>query len=97
MSETKKEVTIDFRDLNVMYNVEYKTVAEIAAHYGIEWVDAKQALRDFGITVRINEPKAAEPERPYIVTLTDKMNLKQKRAKTVVATPVAQTGVTTAQ
>lgn len=86
MSQTKKDVVIDYRDLNVMYNVEFKTVAEIAAYYGIEWTDAKQALRDSGITVRINEPKAAEPERPYTVTLTDVMNLKAKRAK--VNTPV---------
>ena len=95
MSE-KKTVVIDYRDLNVMYNVEFKTVAEIAEHYGIEWVDAKQALRDSGITVRINEPKAAEPERPYTVTLTDKMNLRAKRAK-AVTTAVTTPGVTTAQ
>ena len=95
MSQTaKREVAIDFRDLNVMYNVDYKTVQEIAEHYGIEWADAKQALRDSGITVRINEPKPSEPERPYVITLTDKLNLK---AKATSANKAGTSKVTAAQ
>lgn len=79
MSQTqKKEVSIDFRDLNVMYNVDFNTVQEVADHYGIDWADAKQALRDCGFTVRINEPKQAEPDKPYTVVITDKSNLKAK-------------------
>lgn len=78
---TKKEVVIDFRDLNVMYNVDFKTVQEVADHYGIDWTDAKQALRDCGFTVRINEPKQAEPDKPYTVKITDTFNLKSKANK----------------
>lgn len=89
--KAKKVVKIDYRDLNVMYNVDYKSVQEIAEHYGIEWVDAKQALRDSGITVRINEPKPTEPERAYTITLTDDLNLKARAAK-VTSTKTATVG-----
>lgn len=92
-NKTKKEVAMDYRDLTVLYNVDYKSVQEIAEHYGIEWIDAKQALRDSGITVRINEPKPDSPERDYTIVLTDKLNLK---AKATATTKSAKTAVTTA-
>ena len=95
MSHAKKEVAIDFRDLNVMYNVDYKSVQEIAEHYNIEWIDAKQALRDSGITVRINEPKPDSPERDYTIVLTDKLNLKAKATTANKSTKTAA-AVTTA-
>lgn len=67
----KKEVKLSWRDLNIDYNVDFLTVAQIAEKYSIEWSDAKKALRDYGFTIRMKEPKPTEPTKDYTVVLVD--------------------------
>ena len=65
----QKEVKISYRECKIMYMVDMKTVAEMAEHYGIEWVDMKSSLRQYGFTIRKNEPKPSEPVKNYKVVL----------------------------
>ena len=68
---SQKEVKIPYRECKIMYDVDLKTVAEMAEHYGIEWTDMKSALRQYGFTIRKNEPKPATPPKNYKVVLVD--------------------------
>ena len=71
---SQKEVKIPFRECKIMYDVDLKTVAEMAEHYNIDWTDMKSALRQYGFTIRKNEPKPAEPVKNYKIVLeTDKV------------------------
>lgn len=86
---SQKEVKLSWRELNIAYNVDRKTVAQLADQYGIEWVDMKQALRDYGFTVRKGEIKPDQPVKSYKVVLTD-------TDKIVVPEVTAPAAVTTA-
>lgn len=68
---SQKEVKLSWRELNIAYNVDFKTVNQLAEQYGIDWTDMKQALRDYGFTVRKGEVKPSSPAKNYKVILTD--------------------------
>jgi SAM-dependent MidA family methyltransferase len=68
---SQKEVKLSWRELNIAYNVDFKTVGQLAENYGIDWTDMKQALRDYGFTVRKGEVKPDQPAKNYKVILTD--------------------------
>lgn len=68
---SQKEVKLSWRELNIAYNVDFKTVAQLAEQYGIEWADMKSALRSYGFTVRKGEVRPTEPAKAYKVVLTD--------------------------
>lgn len=68
---SQKEVKLSWRELNIAYNVDFKTVNQLAEQYGIDWADMKQALRDYGFTVRKGEIKPDQPAKNYKVILTD--------------------------
>jgi SAM-dependent MidA family methyltransferase len=83
---SQKEVKLSWRELNIAYNVDFKTVAQLAEQYGIDWTDMKAALRGYGFVVRKGEAKVAEPSKPYKVILidTDKIVAEDSVASTVV-------------
>ena len=83
---SQKEVKLSWRELNIAYNVDFKTVAELAEQYGIEWTDMKAALRGYGFVVRKGEVKAAEPAKSYKVILTDTDKIVVEEAATPVVT-----------
>lgn len=86
MSQT--EVKLSWRDLNIEYNVDKKSVAQLAAQYGIDYADMKAALRSYGFTIRKNEEKPTTPAKSYVVVLvdTDKIVQESKVAKEPVDT-----------
>lgn len=81
MSQT--EVKLSWRDLNIAYNVDKQSVAQLATTYGIDFTDMKAALRSYGFTIRKNEEKPSAPVKSYTVTLvdTDKIVQETKVAK----------------
>ena len=68
---SQKEVKITYRDCKIDYEVDKKSVAELAAKYGIDWADMKSALRQYGIVARKGEIKPETPSKAYTVVLTD--------------------------
>lgn len=76
---SQKEIKLSWRELNIAYNVDFKTVAELAELYGTDWTDMKAALRGYGFTVRKGEAKLVEPVKNYKVILidTDKIVLEE--------------------
>ena len=76
----KKQVELTYRELKIAYEVDLKSVTELANHYGIEFADMKAALRSYGFTIRKNEPKQTPPTKDYEVVLVD-------TDKVVVETP----------
>lgn len=68
---SQKEVKLSWRELNIAYNVDFKTVAQLAEQYGIDWVDMKAALRSYGFVIRKGEQRPAEPTKAYKVILSD--------------------------
>ena len=69
MSQTL--INIKYRDVRIAYEVDEKSVAELAEFYQIEWVDMKKALMDYGITVRKGEKRPVDAAKGYKVVLVD--------------------------
>ena len=84
MSTAQKVVSIKYRDVRIAYEVDEKTVAELAEHYEIEWADMKKALMDYGITVRKGEKRPADAAKSYKVTLVDTDKVVQDTAPVAV-------------
>lgn len=82
----QREVNIKYRDVRIAYEVDEKSVAELAEQYQIDWVDMKKALMDYGITVRKNEKRPEEPNKAYKVVLVDTAKIVPETAKTKVVT-----------
>lgn len=76
MSQTKKEVSIKYRDVRIAYEVDGKSIADLATTYDIEWPDMKKALMDYGITIRRNGEVRTASEKDYVVVLADKDKIK---------------------
>ncbi len=64
-------VQLKWRDLNIAYNIDQKSVGELAEQYGISWQDMKSALRSYGFKIRKGEIKPADAPKPYVVHLVD--------------------------
>lgn len=82
---SQKVVEIKYRDVRIAYEVDEKSVAELAEHYNIEWVDMKKALMDYGITVRKGEKRPADAAKAYKVVLVDTGKVVQDTQPTQVA------------
>lgn len=82
----QKEVNLSWRELNIGYNVDMKSVADMADSYGIDFVDMKSALRSYGFTIRKGEQKPNEPVKSYKVVLTDTDKVVAETVKPTVAT-----------
>lgn len=82
-----RTVDIPYRECKIMYEVDQKSIAEMAKFYNIEWADMKNALRQYGFTIRNKEPKPAAPAKEYTVNLVNP-------EKVVAATAVPATVVT---
>lgn len=78
---SQKEVNIPYRECKIMYEVDGQSIAQLAAHFGIEWSDMKQALRDYGFTTRKTEKQPEAPAKSYVVVLVDKDKIAPKEAK----------------
>lgn len=78
-----KKVELSWRELNILYNVDFLSVAQLAERYGIEWSDMKQALRNYGFTIRKNEPAPRIAEKPYEIVLVDSDKIVKKEAPVV--------------
>lgn len=67
----QKQVNLSYRQCRIDYEVDMKSVAQMATENGIEWYDMKKALRAYGFVIRKNEPKPADPNKTYVVNLVD--------------------------
>ena len=94
MSQT--QVNLGWRDLNIAYNIDLKSVTELAAQYGIDFHDMKAALRSYGFTIRKGEVKPAEAAKPYTVVLTDTDKIVVEEPTIAKAPVVAPTATVTA-
>ena len=52
-------INIPYRECKIMYDVDQKSISQMAEHFGIEWSEMKAALRQYGFTIRNKEPKPA--------------------------------------
>ena len=82
---SQKEVKLNWRELNISYNVDLKTVAQLAEMYGIDWADMKLALRQYGFKVRKSEVRPDKPVKPYKVILVDTDKIKAVEEEEVTA------------
>ena len=73
-----KEVKIPYRDCKVMYEVDQWSIAKMADHYGIQWDDMKKAMRGYGFTIRLHEPKPTPPPKNYVIELVDTDKIVEK-------------------
>ncbi len=71
MVKADRTVEIPYRDCKIMYEVDMKSISEMAEHYGIEWSEMKNSLRAYGFTIRNKEPKPTEPVKGYTIKLTN--------------------------
>lgn len=88
----QREVKLTWKALSVAYNVDYKTVAELAADYGITWTEMKTALHEFGFTVRRGEARPDEPGSDYTINLVDD---RPEGAKKAVKAPIVKSNMPT--
>lgn len=94
---TTNNIQLGWKALNVAYNVDYKTVAQIAAEYGITWTEAKAALHECGFTVRKGEVRPDVPVSAYTIeVIDDRPEAAKKKVKAAVA-PVTVAPVTVTQ
>lgn len=70
-NKTKKEVSIKWRDVRIAYEVDEKSISDLAEHYDIDWADMKKALMDYGISVRRDGEVRPEPVKHYTINLVD--------------------------
>lgn len=93
MSNTTKTISLSWRELNVAYNVDYKSVAEMAASYGITWTEMKAALHECGFTVRKGEVRPDVPVSDYTIQVIDDRpeGAKKKSKPAAVTTATADT------
>lgn len=90
-------IELSWKSLNVAYNVDYKTVAQIAAEYGITWTEAKAALHECGFTVRKGEVRPDVPASSYKIVITDdRPEAAKKKVKAADAPVTASTTPVTA-
>ena len=82
---SQKEVKLHYRDLKIAYEVDQKSIADLAAHYEIEWADMKKALRDYGFTIRLKEVKPENPPKAYKVILVDSDKIVVEEPKVTTA------------
>jgi hypothetical protein len=75
---TQTEVKIGYRDCKIMYEVDRMSVAQMAEKFGIEWKEMKSVLRQYGFSVRKNEPSPAEPVKTYNIVLVDTDKIVEK-------------------
>lgn len=66
-----REVKLSWRQLNIDYNVDLKSVTELSEYYGVDFQDMKKALRNYGFTIRKGEPAPKEPTKDYTIVLVD--------------------------
>lgn len=91
MSQTNN-VVLGWKALNVAYNVDYKTVAQMATEYGITWTEMKAALHECGFTVRKGEVRPDAPASDYTITINDDRpdGAKKKAVKAAPAVTAVQ-------
>lgn len=82
-SSKQKQVNLSFRELKIMYLVDGHSIQKMADHFSIDWQDMKQALRDYGFTIRSGEQKPTEPTKSYIINLLDSDKIVKKEEKEV--------------
>ena len=85
----QKIVNLGWRDLNISYNIDLKSVAALAEQYGIDFNDMKSALRSYGFTIRKGEVKPTET-KSYKVILTDQDKVVKEEALVVNPVTVVQ-------
>ena len=90
---SQKQVNISYRECAIGYNIDFKSVAQLATEYGIEWYDMKKALRSYGFVIRKGEVKPTEPNKAYNVVLVDTDKIVAEEAPVTKAA----TAVTTVQ
>lgn len=96
MSQTKT-IPISWRDCRIAYDVDMKSVAQLATEYGIEWTDMKKVLRAYGFVIRKNEPRPVEPPKGYTINLVDKDKIQPDPENYLAVAAVGNPNVTTAQ
>jgi hypothetical protein len=81
----KREVSIKWRDVRIAYEVDEKSIAELAELYDIDWSDMKKVLMDYGISVRRDGEVKPEPAKSYTIHLVDADKVAKATAKPVNA------------
>jgi hypothetical protein len=84
-NKTKREVSIKWRDVRIAYEVDEKSIAELAELYDIDWADMKKVLMEYGISVRRDSETRPEPAKPYTIHLVDTDKVIKAAAKPVNA------------
>jgi len=76
----QRQVNMSFRDLKIKYLVDGHSIEKMAKEFNVDWSDMKQALRDYGFTIR-QEVKPLDNPKEYCINLIDTDKIVQKEEK----------------